>query len=85
MISQASLLKALNHDLRVCDCVYHEADAKGRERQISERATLLNHLTWTQRAGENQDELEKILQSLEANNFVGGYQHWRELAVNRRP
>ena len=85
MISQSNLQKALNDDLRVCDTAYHESDAKDRERQISERATLLNHLTWTQRAGENQDELEKILQSLEANKFVGGYQHWRELAVNRRP
>ena len=85
MISQTSLLKALEDDLRVCDSAHHESDAKGRQGQILEHATLLNHFTWTQRARQNQEELEKILQSLEANGFVAGYQHWRELAVNRRP
>ena len=41
MISQTSLLKALDDELRVCDSAHHESGAKGRERQILEHARLL--------------------------------------------
>jgi hypothetical protein len=83
MISQSSLLKALDDDLRVCVSADHSSDLKGRERQATERLTLQTYLTWARRVGENQDELEEIVQSLEADEIVVGHQHWRELAANR--
>jgi len=68
--------------LSICNSANHGSDLKGRERQATERLTLQTYLSWTSRVGENQDELEKILQSLEADEVVAGYQHWREFATN---
>lgn len=81
MLSQQNLLKALDADLTVCReaaAKLSKGDIQGRERNILEFNTLLNHQLWAGRAGENQNELERIVSSLEYNGFLRGYQRWRE-------
>jgi hypothetical protein len=83
MLNQQKLLKGIDDDLKICRAA-NPTDYHGRQRNILEVATLISHLEWTKRAGNDQAELEKIVQSLEAKQAVTalrGYQHWRELAT----
>jgi hypothetical protein len=79
--NQQKLLDVLNGDLKVCRGAagqLNPTDAKGKERNILEFNTLLQHLQWAQGAGDDPSELERIVRSLEKNGFVRGYQNWRE-------
>jgi cell fate (sporulation/competence/biofilm development) regulator YlbF (YheA/YmcA/DUF963 family) len=44
-------------------------------------ATLNHHLQLARRAGNDQAKLEEVVRSLETNEVVRGYQHWREVAT----
>ena len=81
MLGQQKLLKVIDDDLKVCREAgerMNPSDTRGREQNILEFNTLMNHLTWAQRAGSDQGELERVVRSLEANQFLHGYQRWRE-------
>jgi hypothetical protein len=81
MLSQDKLLKVIDEDLNYCRGAVERlnpTDTKGRERNILEFNTLLQHFQWAERAGDDQEELEKIVRSLETNGFLRGYQDWRE-------
>lgn len=81
MLSQEKLLKVIDADMRACRAATHAPDDKiGRDRQILELATLTQHLRMASDAGNDQAELEKVVQSLE-KNMVVGYQRWRELST----
>jgi hypothetical protein len=80
MISREKLLRTLKHDLGVCQKA-NPTDLKGKERRILEYNTLLSHLMWAERVGDDEAELERIVLSLETNNFIRGYEHWRESAT----
>lgn len=78
MISRQKLLKAIEDDLKVCREAKHPPDdVQGRDRQILEAATLVRHAQMAYEAGDDQEKLEQVLQSLEKSP-VAGYQHWRE-------
>ncbi len=83
MISRSDLLKALDHDLQMCDKIDHGSDTRGSEQKMREHQSLLAHQEWTIRAGDDQNELEKVVQSLEKNEIIRGYRHWREVATRR--
>ena len=81
MLSKEKLLKVLDADLSVCRGAAAQlspSDAEGEKQNILEFNTLLQHQQWADRVGDNQDELERIVSSLENNGFLRGYQHWRE-------
>ena len=81
MLSREKLLKVLNEDLTVCRgaaAQMNPSDTRGREQNLLEFNTLLQHEQWAERAGDNQDELERVVSSLENNGFMRGYQRWRE-------
>jgi hypothetical protein len=81
VLSQQNLLKVLNEDLKVCRdaaSTIPASDHGGKQQNILEYNTLLNHIRMAQEAGSDQDKLENVVCSLESNNFMGGYQHWRE-------
>lgn len=81
MLSQEKLLKVIDDDLKVCREAgerMNPSDSQGKERNILEFNTLMQHLTWAQRAGSDQTELERVVRSLESKDFFRGYQHWRE-------
>ena len=79
MLSPEKLAKAIDTELQTCRDA-DPVDAPGRTHQILEAATLLRHLGWTRNAGDNQAELERVIQSLKRHEVVRGSQHWRELA-----
>jgi hypothetical protein len=82
MLSQEKLLRVIDADLHVCrNSTLDLADERGSARRKLEIITLVNHLTWTNKAGHNQTELERIVHSLEINPVLGGCQHWREKAT----
>jgi hypothetical protein len=81
MLSREKLLEVLDADLTVCRGAAGQlipSDAQGKQRNILEFNTLLQHQQWADRAFDNQDELERIVSSLENNGFLHGYQRWRE-------
>jgi hypothetical protein len=53
----------------------------GNEMRILECGTLITHRNWALRAGNNQTELAKVVESLQANPVVGFYRDWRKVAV----
>ena len=77
MLSQEKLLQVIDEDLRVCDCTI-PTDEPTRQQKLLEHATLTNHLWLARGAGDDQNELEKVVRSLEKNPVTRGYQHWRE-------
>ena len=81
MLSREKLLKVLDADLTACRGAavqLNPSDTQGKQRNILEFNTLLQHQQWAEGAGENQDELDRIVSSLENNGFLRGYQRWRE-------
>ena len=83
MLNREKLIKAITDDLAVCKKA-NPTDQVGAERRNLELATLVRHLDWTQKAGDDQAELERIVKSLEdrqAKTVLRGYQHWRERAT----
>jgi phage shock protein A len=81
MLSQQKLLKVIDDDLKVCREAaerMNPSDTRAKEQNILEFNTLMNHLTWVQRAGSDQAELERVVRSLESNELMRGYQRWRE-------
>jgi hypothetical protein len=81
MLSRQKLLKAIEDDLKVCREAKHPPDdVKGRDHQSLEIATLVTHAQMAYEAGDDQNKLEQVLQSLEKSPVVG-YQHWRELST----
>ena len=81
MVNREKLLKVIDDDLKVCRGAaerLHPTDTPGRERNVLEFNTLMAHLQWTERAGTDQAELERVVRSLETNEFLRGYQRWRD-------
>jgi hypothetical protein len=78
MLSQTKLLKSIDDDLQRCREALNPTDEPGTERRRIELSTLLNQLLWTNKVGDNQAELERIVDSLERNPFLGDHQPWRE-------
>lgn len=81
LLDENKLLKVLDDDLNVCRGAaerLHPTDTPGKQRNILEFNTIMAHLQWTERAGTDQAELEKVVHSLESNEFLRGYQRWRE-------
>jgi|HubBroStandDraft_3_1064219.scaffolds.fasta_scaffold709932_1 hypothetical protein len=81
MLSQEKLLKAIDDDLKVCreaEERMNPSDTRGKDQNILEFKTLMQHLKSAQRAGSDQTELERVVSSLESNQVLRGYQRWRE-------
>jgi hypothetical protein len=81
LLSQEKLLKVIDEDLKICRRAAEQldrTDAPGKERNILEFNILMAHLGWAERAGTDQAELERVVRSLETNEFLRGYQRWRE-------
>ena len=76
MFSQQKLLQLIDDDLRACDKA-NPVDTPGKQQKVIEHDTLIRHLQWVRKAGDDQATLEKIVQSLE-KNMVIRYQRWRE-------
>jgi hypothetical protein len=83
MLNQQRLLNALEAGMRICRDAT-PTDESGKKRQTIELAILTSHLRWAQTVGDDLTMLEQIVQSLETNEAVRGYQHWRRLATVTR-
>lgn len=83
MFSQQKLLKVIDADMQICRKAL-PTDHAGIERRTLELTTLTSHLEWAKRAGNDQAELEKIIDSLEgktATAILRPYQRWRDSAT----
>ena len=81
MLSQEKLLMVIDDDLKICREAAERmspSDTPGKEQNILEFNTLMQHLKWAQRADSDQTELERVVSSLESNQVLRGYQRWRE-------
>ena len=70
MFDQDKLLRLIDEDLKVCrDAAskLNPTDKPGKDRNVLEFNTLMAHLNWTNRAGTDQSELGRIVNSLEKN------------------
>jgi hypothetical protein len=79
LLDREKLLKAIDDDLQVCREAgqLHAGDEKAKERNILEFNTLMTHLRWAESVAD-QNGLERIVESLDTNPFLRGYQRWRE-------
>jgi hypothetical protein len=83
MLKRDKLLRAINNDLRqvtkALELSVENDDRPGIKQGLVEWGTLHQHLQMTIEAS-SQEELEKVIQSLE-KNVVIVYQNWRQLAT----
>ena len=80
MLSQQKLLKVIDEDLNACGgavATLHPTDADAKDRKNLEFTALSWHLRWARNAGD-QAALERVVASSEKNDFLRGYQNWRE-------
>lgn len=80
MLSQQKLLKVIDEDLNACGgavATLPPTDADGIDRKNLELIALSWHLRWARNAGD-QAALERVVASSEKNDFLRGYQNWRE-------
>jgi hypothetical protein len=82
-LNQQKLLNAIEAGMRICRNAT-PADESGKKRQLIELAILTSHLGWAKSIGDDLTMLEQIVQSLETNEAVRTYQHWRQLATITR-
>ena len=80
MVSQEKLLRVIDADLIQCT-KQRQSEIPGATQQNVEHMTLLQHLKMAREAGNDQEELEAVVASLEKNPIIGRYQHWRELST----
>lgn len=81
MLNHDKLLDAIAADMRVCKQArkaLNPNDLLGQNQFILEYTTLARHLQMAYEAGDDQTELERIVQSLE--NSAVRYRYWRERA-----
>ena len=80
MLDQERLLKAIREDLQTCreGARFKLVDENAKERSDIEFSALMTHLMWTEAVGNNQEELKRIVHSLEENPFLHRYPRWRE-------
>ena len=79
MLSQEKLLRVITADIKSCQdaqVAHNPVDIAQREQFILEHGTLTQHLRMTRDAGDDQAELERVVQSLE-KNLVVRYRNWR--------
>jgi hypothetical protein len=84
MISQQKLLEVIAEGLKNCkqaEVTINPADTDARSRAALEYNTLIQHFNMAMAAGNDQAELERVVQSLEKNLVVGPHRHWRELST----
>ena len=80
MLNQEKLLKVIDEDLNACGgtaSTLQPHDEDGKERNSLEFKTLISHLRWARNAAD-QAALERVIASSEKNDFLRGYQDWRE-------
>jgi hypothetical protein len=76
MLNQLKLVETIQADLVVCQragSLMNPADKPGKDHATLEYMTLTHHLEWARNAGDNQDVLEQIIQSL-------AYRSWTKAA-----
>jgi len=81
VVNPDKLLKAIDEDLEVCRGaaeMLHSTDTPGKQQNNLELNALMTYRKWIQRAGTDQAELERVVRSLETNEYLRGYQRWRE-------
>jgi hypothetical protein len=79
LLDQKKLMKAIDDDLKACrEVARFDSAEEIKQRNTLEFSTLMTHSIWTEAVGDDQPELERIVNSLEANPFLRGYERWRE-------
>jgi len=82
VLSQKKLILAIQEALAMCRKAGSQlTDLQSLERKKLEVAALLRNLQMTEEAGDDQVELERVVNSLEANPLLRDYHHWREKAT----
>ena len=82
MLDGEKLLKAIDAAIQGCRNPRHApGDEPSADRQKVELATLVRHREMAREAGDDQSELEQVVQSLERNHVVG-FQRWREMSTS---
>lgn len=80
MLCQQKPLKVIDEDLNACGgavATLHPADADAKGRKNLEFIALMWHLRSARKAGD-QAALERVVASGGKNDFLHGYQNWRE-------
>jgi hypothetical protein len=89
MFNKENLVKTIDREL----CALSEAipaglsffglssQLAGLERRNIKFHTLVTHRRWALRAGDDEIELDKVLNSLQKNPLLGGHLHWWEVAA----
>ena len=79
MLDPKRLLKALTDDVKACrEAARFISSVEDKQRNDLEFSTLTLHLRWTESAGYDQSQLDRIIRSLEANPLLSSYQRWRK-------
>jgi len=79
LLHQKKLISAIKDDLQACrESGQFDSPEEDKLRNTVEFSALTTHLMWTESAGEDPTELERIVHTLEANPFLRGYQSWRK-------
>ena len=79
MLNYRRLLEALKDDLRRCKeaARFKSTGDKTNLRGNVEFSALMTHLIWVESVEDNQNELTRIVNSLEGNPFLRAYPRWR--------
>jgi hypothetical protein len=84
MVNQQKLLELISEALTVCkaEATIHPLDTERRKATL-EYNTLIRHFNMAMAAGNDQAELDRIIDSLEESLFVR-HQRWRELSTVKK-
>jgi hypothetical protein len=80
-VDPLKLMQAIKEDLKSClrsRGNLRSDDAAGRMRNKQEFETLTTHVLWIERVGDDREELERVLTSLENSKLVRAYQRWKK-------